>query len=310
MKIPKLPYLIAAVAILVLLMIFPFIAITYWVHLAIITFFYVILAASWDSLAGYTGQVSFGHAAFAAIGAYVSAILAIDAGVPPPVAVILGAGASCLVSAALGSICIKMSGSYLALTTLGFSELVRLVLINERQWTRGPMGLHVLPLYEGQNILNFYFVMMAITIVSIIVMYKMLYSPRGLIFKSLLNDELAASVLGVNVVRQRLYAFSFAGFFAGLAGALYASYIVVITPSLGSLLETFNAISMTVIGGFGTLIGPIIGAPLLYISAEWLRDYGTYRYLIDGLLVVLMIRFAPEGLVGIARRIWRNIRGK
>jgi branched-chain amino acid transport system permease protein len=310
MKIPKPPYLIAIVAVLVLLVILPFIAITYWVHLTIITFFYVILAASWDAVAGYTGQVSFGHAAFAAIGAYSSALLAIDAGVPPPLAVVLGAGVSCLASAALGSICIKMSGSYLALTTLGFSELVRLVLINERQWTRGPMGLHVEPLFEGQTTFNFYFVMMVVTVVSIFVMYKMLYSPRGLIFKSILNDELAASVLGVNVVRERLYAFSFAGFFAGLAGAMYASYIVIITPSVGSLLETFNAVSMTVIGGFGTLIGPIIGAPLLYISAEYLRDYGTYRYLIDGLLVVLMIRFAPEGLVGIARRVWRLLRSK
>lgn len=282
----------------------PMILSRYWIHVAIITFYYIILATSWDLLAGYSGQISFGHAAFASIGAYVSSILVIDFSVPTIVALIAGTIMACLIAMALGAACVKMGGAYLALTALGFSELVRLVLVNEREYTRGPMGLHVPPLFEGQTTFTYYYIQLAITVASVIIMYKILYSPRGLVFKAILNDEVAAKALGIDVVRERLFAFSVAGFFAGLAGALYAFYIGLITPSMGALLETFNAVSMTVIGGYGTLIGPLIGAPLLYISSELLRAYGEWRYLTFGILVMIVIRFAPEGLVGILKKIW------
>jgi branched-chain amino acid transport system permease protein len=274
----------------------------YWIHVTIITFYYIILATSWDLLAGYSGQISFGHAAFASIGAYTAAMLAIDFSVPTAIALIAGAMVACLIAAALGAACVKMGGAYLALTALGFSELVRLVLVNEREYTRGPMGLHVPPLFEGQTTFTYYYVQLAMTVISVIAMYKILYSQRGLVFKAILNDEVAAGALGVDVVRERLFAFSIAGFFAGLAGALYAFYIGLITPSMGALLETFNAVSMTVIGGYGTLIGPLIGAPLLYISSELLRAYGELRYLTFGILVIIVIRFAPEGLVGLLKK--------
>jgi branched-chain amino acid transport system permease protein len=295
-----LPLLLA----IMMLIILPMILSRYWIHVAIITFYYIILATSWDLLAGYSGQISFGHAAFASIGAYASSILVIDFSVPTIIALIAGAIIACLVAMALGAICVKMGGAYLALTALGFSELVRLVLINEREYTRGPMGLHVPPLFEGQTTLSYYYVQLTLTIVSIIAMYMILYSPRGLIFKAILNDEVAAKALGIDVVRERLFAFSIAGFFAGLAGALYAFCIGLITPSMGSLLETFNAVSMTVIGGYGTLIGPLIGAPLLYISSELLRAYGELRYLMFGILVMIVIRFAPEGIVGVLKKAW------
>ncbi|RKY82855.1 branched-chain amino acid ABC transporter permease [candidate division KSB1 bacterium] len=296
--------------IILVLVLYPLVAQRYWMHVAITTFYYVLLAVSWDALAGYTGQFSFGHAVFASIGAYIHAMLMAYAGVPPMISVILGAIFSCVVSMAIGAVCVKMSGAYLALTTLAFSEIVRLILINEDQWTRGPRGLIVPPLFKGQNIYNYYYLMFIVTILVIIVLYRILYSPTGLIFKSLMDDELAASVLGVDVVKQRLYAFSLAGLIAGLAGALYSSYIVVITPSLGALSETFNAISMSVIGGMGTVVGALIGAPLLYVSAEILRQYGTLRYLIQGLLVILVVRFAPEGIVGLVKRAWESLKGR
>lgn len=302
MKIPEkslLPLLVV-----IPLIILPMILSKYWIHVAIITFYYIILSASWDLLAGYSGQISFGHAAFASIGAYISSILVIDFSVPTIFALMAGAIMACLIAMALGAACVKMGGAYLALTALGFSELVRLVLVNEREYTRGPMGLHVPPLFEGQTAFTYYYIQMAATVASVFIMYKILYSPRGLVFKAILNDEVAAKALGIDVVRERLFAFSVAGFFAGLAGALYAFYIGLITPSMGALLETFNAVSMTVIGGYGTLIGPLIGAPLLHISSELLRAYGELRYLTFGILVMIVIRFAPEGLVGILKKVW------
>ncbi len=308
MNAPKRGAVLGIITLIVVL--YPLIALKYWIHVAITTFYYILLAVSWDALAGYTGQFSFGHAAFASISAYVHAMLMINMGVPSIISVILGAVVSCIISMAIGAVCVKMSGAYLALTTLAFSEMVRLFVINEDQWTRGPKGLIVPPLFREQNIYNYYYLMFAVTVLAVVVLYRILYSPRGLIFKSIMEDELAASVLGVNVVKQRLYAFSLAGLIAGIAGALYASYIVVITPSLGALSETFNAVSMSVIGGMGTIFGPIIGAPLLYVSAEFLRKYGTYRYLIQGLLVIVVVRFAPEGIIGLVTRFWESLKGR
>jgi branched-chain amino acid transport system permease protein len=290
--------------ILVLALLPPFLLNQYWLHVAIIGLFYVMLASSWNLIAGYTGQVSFAHAAFAGVGAYASGMLALYAGVHPAVGIILGSLTAGLLGAALGGLCIRMGGIYLSLTTLGFSEILRIVITNEEQWTRGTMGLQVPGFFTHYSKTSYYFLFLAVTIVVLFLIRSILSSDMGLAFRAVLNDELAAATSGVNTVRVRLLAFTFSSGMAGLAGGLYGHYLMLITPDIPSLGQMFLVLAMAVIGGMGSFVGPILGAFLLEALSEYIRIYGEYHLLLFGLVALAIARFAPEGIAGLALRFW------
>jgi branched-chain amino acid transport system permease protein len=280
----------------------PFFLGQYWLHTAIVGLFYVMMAASWNLLAGYTGQVSFAHAAFAGIGAYTSGILASKAGLPPLIGLPLGVVLAALLGLALGSLCIRMGGIYLSLTTLAFSEILRIVVTNEYEITRGTMGLKVPPLFgEYSKAVSFYVLLIAATLM-LWAIRRILDSDLGTSFRAVQNDEVAASSLGIPVVRVRIMAFVIAGAMAGLAGSLYGHYLMLITPHILSLDLMFLVLAMTVIGGMGTFVGPIVGALFLEALSEYIRVYGEFHILIFGLVALAAARFAPGGLVG----LWRH----
>jgi branched-chain amino acid transport system permease protein len=272
-------------------------------HVLITSLFYVMMAASWNLLAGYTGQVSFGHAAMAGIGAYTSGILAAKAGINPWAGVCLGTLLAALLGLGLGSLCLKMGGIYLSLTTLAFSQILHIVIVNEYDVTRGTMGLQVPGLMAEYSKLHYYYIMLAAAAAILVILHRMIHSNLGMNFRAVQNDETAAAAVGVKVLQMRVLAFSVASAMAGFAGALYGHYLLLITPEIPSLDLQFYVLAMTVIGGMGSFIGPVIGAFTLNILAEKIRDYGEYHVLVYGLVALVMARFAPNGLIGIWQRL-------
>jgi len=271
-------------------------------HVLIVSLFYVMMASSWNLLAGYTGQVSFGHAAMAGIGAYTSGILAVKAGIDPWIGVCAGTAIAALLGLGLGALCLKMGGIYLSLTTLAFSQILHIVIVNEYDVTRGTMGLQVPGLMAEYSKITYYYIMLAAAVLMLTILYRMIHSNLGLNFRAVQNDEVAAKSVGVKVLQVRILAFTVASAMAGFAGGLYGHYLLLITPEIPSLDLQFNVLAMTVIGGMGSFIGPIIGAFALNILAEKIRDYGEYHVLVFGLVALVVARFAPNGLLGLWRR--------
>jgi len=271
-------------------------------HVLIVSLFYVMMASSWNLLAGYTGQVSFGHAAMAGIGAYTSGILAVKAGIDPWIGVCAGTAIAGLLGLGLGALCLKMGGIYLSLTTLAFSQILHIVIVNEYDVTRGTMGLQVPGLMVEYSKITYYYIMLAAAVLMLAILYRMIHSNLGLNFRAVQNDEVAAKSVGVKVLQVRILAFTVASAMAGFAGGLYGHYLLLITPEIPSLDLQFNVLAMTVIGGMGSFIGPVIGAFALNILAEKIRDYGEYHVLVFGLVALVVARFAPNGLLGLWRR--------
>jgi branched-chain amino acid transport system permease protein len=273
----------------------------YRLHVVIVSLFYVMMASSWNLLAGYAGQVSFAHAAFAGVGAYTSGILAVKLGINPWVGIFMGTILAGLLGIVLGFVCIRMGGIYLSLSTLAFSEILHIIIINEYEVTRGTMGLQVPALMSQYSKAAYLYIMVAGAVLTLIVLYRVIHSNMGLNFRSVRNDELAASSLGVNVVQTRVLAFTISSALAGMAGGLYGHYLLLITPEIPSLDQQFLVLAMTVIGGMGSFLGPVVGSFILEILSEYIRAYGEYHVLVFGLVALGMARFAPEGLTGLVR---------
>lgn len=271
----------------------------YRLHVLVICLNYAILAASWNLVAGYTGQVSFAHAAFAGVGAYTSGILAVHLGFNPWLGIVIGAAVAGLAGFLIGVLCLRMGGIYLSLTTLGFSQILHIVITNEYEITRGTMGLQVPALMSVYSKTAYFYIMLAALIVTLLIIHRIIYSNTGLNFRAVQNDETAAAALGVNVVRVRVMAFTVSSALAGMAGGLFGHYLLLITPQIPSLDQQFLVLAMTVIGGMGSFIGPVIGAFMLNILAEYIRAYGEYHVLVFGLVALLMARFFPNGVVGL-----------
>lgn len=279
----------------------------YWLHVMIISLFYVMMASSWNLIAGFTGQVSFAHAAFSGIGAYVSGMLAVYLGLSPWLGILVGMGMAALLGLGLGYLCIRMGGIYLSLTTLGFSEILRVIITNEDQWTRGTMGLQVPGFFTEYSKASYYYLFLVVAILLLIVIYWIIHSEMGMTFRAVLNDELAASSSGINTTRVRILAFTISSAMAGLAGGLYGHYLMLITPDIPSLGQMFLVLAMAVIGGMGSFIGPILGSFILEILSEYIRIYGEYHVLLFGLVALGVARFAPEGVMGILGKRWKRV---
>jgi len=271
---------------------------SYWMHVAIIAMYYGILSASWSLLAGSVGLFSLSHMAFAAIGAYTSALLIKWFGIPIPLGMLAGVVMCCTLGALIGFVCLRMSGPYLAIFTLGFSEIVRITLSTEDGVTSGMAGLHTDALFpDAATRLPYFYMAFALLIVSLLLMGLLARSRWGLFLRAIREDEQAAAASGVAVARFRILAFAIANGFAGLAGGFYAHYIPIITPSMGDLNEMAKLVVMTVIGGMERLPTAVGGAIVLEFLLEELRDYGQWRLPMFGVILLLTMRFARNGLL-------------
>jgi branched-chain amino acid transport system permease protein len=269
----------------------------YWLHVAIIAMFYGILAASWSMLAGYAGLFSLGHMAFASIGGYTSGLLVQWSGIPIPLSMAAGVVMCCALGGLIGWVCLRMSGPYLAIFTLGFAEIVRIIFSTEDDVTAGMAGLHTERLFNAISRLPFFYTACALLAASLLCMGGIVRSRWGLFLRAIREDEQAAAASGVPVARLRILIFAIASGFAGLAGGFYAHYIGILTPSLGGLDLMALLIVMTVIGGMERLPTAVGGAFVVEVLLEVLRGYEQWRLPIFGIVLLLTMRFARNGLL-------------
>jgi branched-chain amino acid transport system permease protein len=270
----------------------------YWMHVAIIAMYYAILASSWSLLAGYVGLFSLSHMAFASIGGYTSGLLTQSQRIPIPLGMLAGVLMCCLLGAAIGWVCLRMSGPYLAIFTLGFSEIVRITIATEDDVTAGMAGLHTERLFATATTrLPYFYAAFALLAVSLLLMGLLVRSRWGLFLRAIREDEQAAAASGVTVARCRIVAFAIASGFAGLAGGFYAHYIGIMTPSVGDLDEMAKLVVMTVIGGMERLPTAVGGAFVVQFLLEWLREYGQWRLPVFGIVLLLTMRLARNGLL-------------
>ncbi len=271
----------------------------YWQGVIIVSMYFAMLAAAWNLLAGYTGQFSLAPATFGMIGAYVTGLLSYyyqaTAIVGIPAAIIVTG----VIGLSLGRIVMRLRGPYLALTTLSFAEIMRLVISNSIDITRGDLGLNVPGIFQGR--LAYYYMMLAVLVGIQVGLYFLLRSRGGLYLRAIRDDEIAAASRGVRIVWWKTYAFTLSAAISGLAGALYGHFAQFVSPELGLLSQSGIIISMVVIGGLGTLVGPIGGAFLVYVTSEFLRDFGGYQLVVFAFLVIIFGRFFREGLWGLLR---------
>lgn len=271
----------------------------YWLGVLIVSMYFAILAGGWNLLAGYTGQFSLAPATFAMIGAYTTGLLNHYFGVPPLLGIVAAILVSGLIGLLLGRAVMRLVGPYLALTTLSFAEIMRLVAANSIDITRGDLGLGVAGLLNSR--VGWYYLFLAALVVLLVLFYMLLRSKAGLFLQAIRDDEVAARRAGVNVVFWKTAAFAISAAASGFAGALYAHFAELVTPELGLIGQTGLIVSMTVIGGMGTLAGPLVAAFLVYVLSEWLRDVGGYQLVVFAALVVIFARFFREGLWGLAK---------
>lgn len=279
----------------------------YWLGVLIVSMYFAILAGGWNLLAGYTGQFSLAPATFAMIGAYTTGLLNHYFGVPPLLGIAAAIVVSGLVGLLLGRAVLRLVGPYLALTTLSFAEIMRLVASNSIDITRGDLGLGVAGLLNSR--VGWYYLFLGALVVLLILFYMLLRSKAGLFLQAIRDDEVAARRAGVDVVFWKTAAFAISAAASGFAGALYAHFAELVTPELGLIGQTGLIISMAVIGGMGTLVGPLVAAFLVYVVSEWLRDVGGYQLVVFAALVVIFARFFRDGLWGLARAAvqrWRR----
>ncbi len=282
----------------------------YWQHIMIVCMYYIILAASWNLLAGYTGQFSLAHQTFAALGGYASGLmiyhLKVSIGVGFIAAVLVTAGTGFL----LGLLVLKMRGIYLAVATWAFSESCRLTIAALYKFTRGEQGLAVPSLFDSLAPTRYYYLFFVLTVGLLLLMYLVLCSPIGSFIRAIRDDELAAKAMGVDTVKWKLFIMTFASTIAGVAGFFYAHYIVILSPVILSFNEIGKIVIMVVFGGLGNFAGPLIGAPAIIIISELTRDFGSWNMVFYSLAVIVIMRLYREGLLEFFHNGIRKLLGK
>jgi branched-chain amino acid transport system permease protein len=267
----------------------------YLLRILILTSIFAMLTASWDLLSGYTGQMNFGHALFFGVGAYTAAMLNLKAGLPAWGSVPLGALAAVLSGLIVGVPSLRLKGTYLALTTLAFPIIVLGIVFALPGLTGGELGLSGVQRISGSRLLDYYIVIV-ITLGLCFLMWKITDSNIGIIFHAIREDELAVRTSGINTTRYKLIAFSLSGFFAGIAGGLYAHFMRIAGPSNLEVSMSFSVVIWAVFGGIVTIYGPVGAVFILFPMLEFLRFWPEYRTLLFAAVIILVLLFMPEGL--------------
>jgi branched-chain amino acid transport system permease protein len=274
----------------------------YALHLAILAGIYIILTISLNLIIGYAGQVSLGHAAFYGIGAYVSALAALHWHVPFPAAALAAILVAGLCGLALGLPTLRLKEDYLAIVTLGFGVIVDLVFLN-LDITGGPDGLPGIPQpsFWGISFKTPWHYLVLVTVIVVLVLiatYRLVDSYHGRALRAIRDHEVTAQVMGINSPAYKIVIFTLAAGLAGLSGSLYAHYITFINPESFGLHTSILILAMVVLGGMGSIAGSILGAVILTILPEMLRQTHGYQDLIYGGLLMILLIWRPEGILG------------
>jgi len=268
----------------------------YIIRIIILTSIFAILAASWDLLSGFTGQMNFGHALFFGVGAYASALLNIHAHIPPWGSVPLGALVAVMAGLIVGIPCLRLKHTYLALTTLAFPIILLGIIFALPDWTGGELGISGLTRFTSSLLGNYYLHIITMLVLCTI-MWKITDSNTGIIFHAIREDELAVKTAGINTTRYKLLAFCLSGFFAGIAGGLYAHYMRIAGPSTLEVSMSFTVVIWAIFGGAATIYGPVAAVFILFPLLEFVRFWPEYRTLIFAFIVLFTLLYMPEGLI-------------
>ena len=259
---------------------------------------FAIFAASWDLLAGYTGQVNFGHALFFGAGAYTSALVSLRLGVTPWASVFAGAAMATLFGFLAGYLCLRLRGSYLSLATLAFPLIALGLLFAFPDFSGGELGISGLRRLTPSATGNYYVAAVSMLLV-VFGLWTLADSKFGLVLHAIRDDEVAARASGINTPRYKLIAFAVSAAAAGFAGALFAHYLRVAGPSTLEVALSFQVVIWGIFGGVATIYGPVAAVFILYPLTEWLgsfRAFGELRLLIFAVIVLLVLLFMPRGL--------------
>jgi len=282
----------------------------YVFHILVIAGIYVILAESLNLVVGFTGLPGMGHAAFSCAGAYISALLALQFGASPWLGMLTGAMGAAILGLVVAYPVLRLKGDYLALATFGAGVIVYSVAKNWVSVTRGPMGLPGIPTFSvGRWTIDspWSYLILVVILAALITWAcrNIAESPFGRDLKSIREDETAAIALGKNTGKFKLMVFVIGAFFAGIAGSLYAHFITFIDPSSFTTIESITILLMVIFGGLGSISGSVVGAVVLVILPELMRFVGLQssfaaplRQMIYGLLIVLLMMWRPQGILG------------
>jgi branched-chain amino acid transport system permease protein len=290
----------------------------FFLNLLSLMLIFIIFASAWNLLA-YSGQGSLGHAAFFGIGAYASTLIAVKSGMTPYLTIFLGAAVAAFIGILIGLTCVRLKEWFLAMVTFGFAIIVQTITVSLLAPVTGGWDGIPSPRLVSPDILYYqlieYYSILAITILAIVLIWFIMKSRVGLAFSAIRENELEARAAGVDPIRYRLFAFAISAYLAGVAGALQIHHIGYITPEIFNVDLSFWPVTYVIFGGLGTLAGPVIGTVVLTIVWEGLKMGGlTFsRYVIIGLLLIIVIIFLPKGLVFLpeeARKHWNSWKDK
>ena len=302
-------YLLAIAVIIVLPFIFKD---TYWRTNLIVCAINVLLAIGLDFILGYAGQLNLGHSAFYGLGAYVSTLLIVKLGMPFWIAFIAGVAVAGIAGTFLSLFAVRLRGHYLAIASLGLAVIVHQILLNWISLTQGPLGIYGIapppPVVIGgvviadfRNLAAFFYLVAGFAFLSYILLSQLVRSPIGETLTAIREDEVSAASLGINGAAWKVFAFGVGSAVAGAAGCFYASFVGTLVPDAFFVSEAFNILAMVIVGGMGTLIGPVFGAILLTVLPEVLRGFGDLRLVVYGAALTFVVLFMPGGLAQAAR---------
>ncbi|MBI5188365.1 MAG: branched-chain amino acid ABC transporter permease, partial [Nitrospirae bacterium] len=307
-KIPAIPLtrhssLVTRHLLVLLLFALPLITTEYFIDVAILAGIYIILALGLNVVVGFTGLLNLGFVAFYAIGAYTYALLNTKFGLGFWSALPFSIGLTTVAGFLLAIPALRLRGDYLAIVTLGFGEIVRLILNNWDSVTRGPNGISgiappVIMSISFAKLSYYYYLVLLFAILAVFITRRVYSSRIGRAWVAIREDEIASSAMGINTTIYKLYAFAFGAFWAGLAGVIFAGKMQFVSPESFTFMESVLILSMVILGGLGSIPGVILGAIILVLLPEILREVQLYRMLALGSGLVLLMIFRPQGLLG------------
>jgi len=292
---------------------------TYWHTNLTLCAINVLLALGLDFILGYAGQLNLGQSAFYGIGAYASTLLVMNGGVPFWAAFAVAVAASGLAGLTLALFAVRLRGHYLAIASLGFAVITYQVLLNWIDLTQGPLGIYAIPAppplaLPGVPEIAFgdpgalFYLVSGFALVTYVVLDRLVRSPVGEALAAIREDEVSAAALGINAARWKAFAFATGAAVAGAAGAFYAPFVGTLVPDAFTVTESFTVLAMVIVGGSGTLSGPVCGAIVLTLAPELLRAAGDWRLVFYGLALTLAVMFMPGGLAQAARSVRARLR--
>lgn len=251
----------------------------------------IILAVSLNLITGFTGQFSLGHAAFMSIGAYASGIVTAKLGLPFIVGIMVAAVSAAAAGVLIGIPTLRLRGDYLAIATLGFGEIVKIVAINN-DYIGGAVGLNDIPQYTNWTWTYF------LVVLTVFIIYNFIRSYHGRACIAIREDEIAAESMGVNATYYKILVFTIGAFFAGIAGALYANYFSFIKPDSFGFMKSVDILVIVVFGGLGSVTGSIVGAIALSLISVFLQNIPELRMVIYAIILFLIMVYRPQGIMG------------